>query len=117
MIARPRPVALEATNRTPPPALTASATALRQRRFGAQIVWHRVLLLAATGCLISGATRHRSTDRPGRAYLPDPSERGAIRGRATARPDDILKRMKLVTIEEAWPSSGVRGSTSMRASG
>jgi regulator of RNase E activity RraA len=103
MIARPRPVAPETTNNTPSSTLTASATALRQRRFGAQIVWLRVLLLAATGCLsLALPITAQQISREELIFLTPEWKGERFEDGRPHVPDDILKRMRLVTIEEAW---------------
>lgn len=103
MLARPRPVAPEATNRRRSAMSAASATVVGRARFGPKIVWHRVLLLMVVGCLtLTPSVAAQQISREELIFLtPDWQGERFEDGRPHVA-DDILERMKLVTIEEAW---------------
>jgi regulator of RNase E activity RraA len=95
MSARPGPMR---TNR-----MSSSMAAFGQRRPGAKIVLHRVLLLAAASCLsLATSAAGQRISREELLFLTPEWKGERFEDGRPHVPDDILERMKLVTIEEAW---------------
>ena len=103
MLARPRRLSPEATSRRLLSMLIASATAFLQRWFAAKIVWHRVLPVTALGCLLlAPPVAGQQVSREELIFLTPEWKGERFEDGRPRVPDNILKRMKLVTIEEAW---------------
>ena len=91
MSARPRPVR---TRR-----MSSSMAAFGQRRPGAKIVWHRVLLVATASSLsLATAAAGQRISRDELLFLTQEWKGERFEDGRPHVSDDILKRMKLVTI-------------------
>lgn len=103
MMAHPHRGSPEATGLGRSSLSTASPAGLRQREFHGGIVWYRVLLLAATAFLILGAPiAGQQISREELIFLTPEWQGERFEDGRPHVPDDILERMKLVTLEEAW---------------
>ena len=97
-----RRVSPTATGRRQPSSPTASPTALTRRPAGADVRWRRVVLAAAIGCLLAHSVAAQQIPRDELIFLTPEWEGERFEDGRPRVPDDILERMKLVTIEEAW---------------
>jgi regulator of RNase E activity RraA len=103
MMARSHPVSPESSSRKRSSPFQARLAFARPARSAARPGWYRVPLLAAVGCfLVAPPVAGQRISRDELIFLtPDWQGERFEDGRPHV-PDDILKRMKLVTIEEAW---------------
>jgi regulator of RNase E activity RraA len=81
---------------------TTSPTALTRRPGGPDVRWRRGVLAAAIGCLFAHSVAAQQIPRDELIFLTPEWEGERFEDGRPRVPDDILERMKLVTIEEAW---------------
>jgi regulator of RNase E activity RraA len=83
--------------------MLSSPAAFGRRGPGVHIVVHRVLLLAAASCLfLATPVAGQRISREELIFLTPEWKGERLEDGRPRVPDDILERMKLVTIEEAW---------------
>jgi regulator of RNase E activity RraA len=97
-----RRVSPVAPGRSQPSSPTTSPTALTRRPAGPSVRWRRGVLAAAIGCLLAHSVAAQQIPRDELIFLTPEWEGERFEDGRPRVPDDILERMKLVTIEEAW---------------
>lgn len=103
MIPRPHPLSLEVPLSSPLTTLPAGCPARRHRRGFTSSAWSRGTFLSVVGFVLGATCVGGQQISPDELIFLTPEWEGDREGDGRPHvPDDILERMKFVTIEEAW---------------